>query len=180
MATTDPPFLVVGHLSKAHGTKGELFVWPLTDSPDTTFAAGVQLWLADDEGTRPAPYEDALTVAEARPHQRGLLVRFAEVEDRSVAERLRGRYLLRPFDEAEPLDEGEVFYHQLLGLEVRTVDGRTVGKVVEVYELPAADLLEVKGMDRTVLVPFTKQVVKETRPEEGVLIVDPPEGLLDL
>jgi ribosomal 30S subunit maturation factor RimM len=45
-----PDHLVVGHITKAHGTRGELFVWPLTDRPRVIFAPGRELLLGDEEG----------------------------------------------------------------------------------------------------------------------------------
>jgi len=76
---------------------------------------------------------------------------------------------------------GEVFYHQLLGMLVETRDGQEVGRVSEVFELDSADLLEVEGPDgKTVLVPFTKQVIVEVDVDGGRMVIDPPEGMLDL
>lgn len=181
MAADEPPFLVVGHLGKAHGTRGELLAEPLTDHPGSTFAPGVVLHLSDASGDRPDPFRAPVSVVTSRPFRRGFLVRFDGVEDRTAAERLRGRYLLRPFDEAEALEDDEVFYHQLLDMTVATVDGRDVGRVVEVYELEPAHLLEVEGADGARrLVPFSRQVVVSVDRDGGRIVVDPPEGMLDL
>jgi 16S rRNA processing protein RimM len=180
MDRPDPSYLVVGHLNKAHGTKGELFVWPLTDHPEGTFAPGVVLYLGDDSGNAPDAELEGVTVQASRPFRRGFLLRLEGISDRTGAERLQGRYLLRPREEVASPEEGEVFYHELLGLEVRTVDGAVVGKVVEVYELRPADLLEIRGPDRTHFVPFLESFIHRLDAEEGVLILDPPEGLLDL
>jgi len=93
---------------------------------------------------------------------------------------MRGRYLYRPSDEVEPLEEGEVFQHDLVGLEVVTVEGERVGTVVEIFEMRPADLLEVRTGDRTVMIPFLKEVVVEVDVAGGRLVVNPPDGLLDL
>ncbi len=180
MGRVDPGFLVVGHLAKAHGIYGELYVWPLTDHPEGTFTPGVVLRLGDAEGREPDPDLPPLRVASARPFRDGWLVAFGGVESRSDAEVLRGRYLMRPMDEVEPLEEGEVFYHQLLGSHVYTVDGTFLGSVAEVYELAPADLLEVRGEGHTYMIPFRAEVVVEVDPERGRIVVDPPDGLLDL
>lgn len=180
MAPTEPDFLVVGHVGKPHGLRGEVFVLPLTDRPEGTFAPGVVLFPADLQGRRPDPDAAPLSIRESRPFQRGWLVRFGGAENRGDAEAIRGLYLLRPVAELEPLDDGEVFYHQLLGLRVETVDGETVGTVREVYEAMPSDLLEVRTARGTVLIPFQRTVVVDVRPDEGILIVDPPAGLLDL
>lgn len=180
MGRTDPGFLVVGHLARAHGIRGEIFVQPLTDHPEGTFAPGVVLRPGDEAAEAPDPALPPLRVRAARPHRGGWLVSFGGVETRSEAEVLCGRYVLRAIEEVEPLDEDEVFYHQLLGSEVRTVEGRVLGRVVEVYELAPSDLLEVRGKEGTFLVPFRKEIVVQVDREGGWIVVDPPEGLLEL
>jgi 16S rRNA processing protein RimM len=170
----------VGHLSKAHGTKGEIFVWPLTDRPESTFAPGTVLHVSDAEGRDPDPDVAPAHLTESRPYRRGYLVRLDGVDDRTAAERLRGRYLLRPFEETDPLGEGELFYHQLLGMKVVTKDGVEVGVVREVYALRPAHLLEVVGPAGEKLIPFTERIVVSWDLASGTLVIDPPEGLLDL
>lgn len=180
MGRPDPSYLVVGHLNKVHGTRGEFLVWPLTDHPEGTFAPGVVLFLGTGEGGGPDPELPRLRVEGARPHKRGYLVRFAGVTDRNAAEALRGHYLMRPADEVEPPDEDELFYHELLGMTVELPDGTVVGEIVEVYETASADLLEVKGPERTHMIPFLADLVVEVDLDEARLVVDPPEGLLEV
>jgi len=180
MRHSDPSFLVVGHLNKAHGTKGELFVWPLTDHPEGSFAPGVILHLGDDTGNTPDPSRPSIAIEAARPFRRGYLLRIRGVHDRDAAEALQGLYVLRPKEELEEPEEGEFFYHEILGLTVKTVDGEVLGEVTELYELRPADLLEVRGPSTTRYVPFLASMVVEIDLEEGLLVIDPPEGLLDL
>jgi 16S rRNA processing protein RimM len=177
---SDPPFLVVGHLNKPHGTKGEFFVWPLTDRKESVFQVGAEVLVANEDGDLPDDRFSALRIEEIRPFKRGLLLRFEGIGTRNEAELIRDRYILLPFDRIEPLDEGDVFYHQLLGMTVVTTGGEEIGRVSEVYELEPADMLEVSGAGRTLLVPFTEQIVVSVEAEERRLVVDPPEGLLDL
>jgi 16S rRNA processing protein RimM len=79
-----------------------------------------------------------------------------------------------------PLEEGEVYYHQLLGLEVVTLGGEVVGCVREVYETEPAHLLEVKGPERSHLIPFVKRIVKQVDLAAGRLLIEPPPGLLEI
>lgn len=176
----DPEFVVVGHVSKPHGTKGEVYVWPLTDRSETTFRVGAEFSISDPEGERPDHDFPAVRVGAVRPYRRGFLVLFDHIDDRNAAETLRDRYLLRRFEDTEPLEQDEIFYHQLLGLRVVTVAGVEVGRVKEVYELRPADLLEVEGPERDYLIPFTKEVVVSWDVGEGRVVIDPPEGLLEL
>ena len=180
MGRSEPPYLVVGHLNKAHGTKGEIFVGPLTDHPEGTIAPGVILYLADQAGAQPDPQLPSVSILAVRPFRRGFLLRVDGVETRDEAEALADRYVLRPREELEVLEEGEVFYHQLLGMKVLTTDGEELGEIVEVYELRPADLLEVKGPSKTHVIPFLASIVKEVDTEAATMVIDPPEGLLDL
>jgi 16S rRNA processing protein RimM len=177
---SDPPFVVVGHITKPHGTKGEFFVLPLTDRPESTFVPGLQLRIGDREGKRPDEFFPPLRIAEVRPFRGGHLLRFEGIDDRDRADVLRGRYLVRAFAEIEPKEEDELFYHELLGMTVVTRDGRELGTVREVYPLTPADLLEVSDGERQYLIPYTRRVVVESDVAEGRIVVDPPEGLLDL
>lgn len=177
---SEPEFLVVGHLSKPHGTKGEIMVWPLTDRPEEIFAPGREVTAGDEEG-EPGDAPLTLVVEESRPYRKGYLVKFQEVDDRNGAAELATRYLLVSAEElAEEEEEDALFYHQLLGLRVETVDGREVGRVREVFETEPAHLLEVTGEGKIHLVPYVSRVVKEVDREGGRLVIDPPEGLLDL
>lgn len=175
-----PEHLVVGHVANAHGTKGELFVWPLTDSPDDVFAEGMALLLGSEDGVLDADSEQ-LIVAERRPFKRGELIRFEGVDDRSTAEELAGRYLLLESAVLPPPEEGELYYHQLLGMSVETVEGAAVGRVREVFETEPHHLLEVKSDDGKLhLIPFAERIVRQIDLEGGRLVIEPPPGLLEL
>lgn len=180
MGRTDPKYLAVGYLSKAHGILGEFVVSPLTDHPEGTYAPGVVLRLADTTGQTPDPDLPPLRVASSRPFKGAFLVEFGGVETRSGAEALRGRYLLREASEVEPRAPDEFFYHQLLGLEVFTVQGERLGRVREVYELTSSDLLEVRDGEREFMIPFRKEILVSVDLDAGRIVVDPPQGLLDL
>lgn len=179
MAQSHPPFLVVGHLNKAHGRKGEIFVWPLTDYPESHFAAGQVHLPADEAAEKPSASRPPLTIEAVRPYRRGFLVKFAGVEDRTAADGLRGLYVLRPFDTIDELDEGEIFYHELLGASVETSEGAVLGEVGEVFPLRPADLLQVVGPDGEVMIPFTSEFVVDFNREQRRILVDLPEGFLE-
>jgi 16S rRNA processing protein RimM len=96
-------------------------------------------------------------------------VHFEGIDDRSAAEALTGAVV-----SAEPIDDPDVLWiHQLFGCSVVEVDGTPRGRCVSVIENPAADLLE---LDSGALVPVTFV----TTVADGVITVDPPEGLFEL
>jgi 16S rRNA processing protein RimM len=164
---------------KPHGIRGELFVESLTDHPGDVFVSGVVLRPGDESGRAPDPHQPGLHVLSARPFRDGWLLSFEGIEDRGSADRLRGRDLLIERSRLPPLAEGEVFYHQLPGMQVYTVGGAHVGQVQQLYELRPNDLLEVRTERGTVLLPFHEHMIREVDVPGGRIVIDPPEGLLD-
>ena len=174
-----PDYLVVGHVARPHGTRGELLVQPLTDHPGDVFAPGVVLRPADAAGREPDPDLPPLRIDAVRPFPKGWLVSFGGVEDRAAADLLRGRYVLIERSALPELAEGEVFLHELRGLRVETVEGAGVGEVIGVYEVPPNNLLEVRRAGGTVLIPFVATIVRQVDVNAGRIVIDPPEGLLE-
>lgn len=179
MAGDEPEFLIAGTVQKPHGIKGELFVRLETDRPDAAFAPGRVLVLGDARGR---PSEERLTVERARPFKGGLLMKVREHASRTPeVDELRGRSLLIARRDAAPPEEGEVFYHQVLGLKVVTEAEGEVGTVRELYDAPSGPLLSVarEGRDE-LLIPFVREMIRRIDPAEGVLELDLPAGLLEL
>ena len=180
MDSARPSHLVVGHLNKPHGTKGELFLWPLTADPDRAFAAGAELHLADEVGEKPDPAFPPVRVEAVRPFKRGFLVKLDGIDSRDQAEWFAGRYVVKPVAEVSPLEAGEIFYHDLLGMRVEASDGAAVGEIVEVYELQPVHMLEVARESGTVLIPFARDMVCVLDREGRRLVMELPDGLLEL
>ncbi|MFJ4407422.1 ribosome maturation factor RimM [Streptomyces sp. NPDC088910] len=166
--------LVVGRIGRAHGIKGEVSVEVRTDEPELRLAPGAVL-ATDPAATGP------LTIATGRVHSGRLMLRFEGVADRTAAEALRNTLLIAEVDPEQTPEDPEEFYdHQLIDLDVVTVDGRGVGRIAEISHLPYQDLLIVRRPDGTeVLIPFVGEIVPEIDLEEQRAVIDPPPGLLD-
>ena len=151
--------LEIGHIRRAHGLRGEVFVQLITDNP-ARVAPGAHLRTVDRE----------LTVESARVASNGRhVVKFAEIADRTAAERFANVALFAP-----PIDDPDALWvHELIGSEVREVDGTSRGHCVSVIANPASDILELES---GALVP-TVFVVSN---QDGVITVDVPDGLFDL
>ena len=179
---TTPAFIIVGRVRKAHGIRGEVVVEPITDVPDAIFASGHRVFAGTASGDI-APNRAELHVASSRPFSDGYLIAFAEVPDRNAAETWRGRYLLVPADELPPPGEDEVYVHELPGMRVELADGEVLGTVEETYELPqglAIDVRRAPPHDRqTVLLQFDERTIASVDREARVIVVTPPEGLLE-
>jgi 16S rRNA processing protein RimM len=111
-----------------------------------------------------------------------MLVRFVEVPDRTAAEALRGTRLLVGADELIPVADPDEFHvHQLEGLAVELVDGTPVGTVREIVHGPGGELLVLARPELPdALVPFVRAIVPTVDIAGGKVVIDPPEGLLDL
>ncbi|RFU19967.1 ribosome maturation factor RimM [Geodermatophilus marinus] len=178
-STTPPDTVVVGRIGRPHGVRGEVTVEVRTDDPDLRFAPGAAL-LTEPAGRGP------LTVTGSRWHREVLLLSVEgpggrPVDSREAAEELRDTLLHVPVAELPPLEDPDAYYdHQLVGLTARLPDGTELGEVVAVRH-EGADLLVVRRVDGgELLVPFVTAIVPTVDLPGGALVVDPPEGLLDL
>ena len=170
--------VIVGRIGRPHGIRGEVVIGVRTDEPDLRFAVGATL------GFGPTPDGDTLTgqlrVAATRWHSGQLLVAFAGITDRTAAGELTGSWLSVDSSQLPaPPDPDEFRDHELIGLSVRTRPGDAVGVVTDVLHY-GQDLLVVRRADHSeTLVPFVKAIVPEVDVAAGLLVIDPPPGLLD-
>jgi 16S rRNA processing protein RimM len=164
----DEPTVVVGRITKAHGLRGEVAVQVLSDNPDR-FADGAAVFLEDGR---------ALTVIAGRWTGSRLLVAFDGIADRTSAEGLRGRTLVVPRSMLPVLPEGEYWPHELIGCEVVTESGRSLGRVTHVIENPANDLWSAVDDDGAeTLIPAIRDVVVDVDVAAGEIVVRDLPGL---
>ena len=170
--------VIVGRIGRPHGIRGEVVVAVRTDEPDLRFAPGAELGRGRVSDGTP---EGHLTVRSTRWHSGQLLVAFEGIADRTAATELGGSWLSVDSSELPPTGDPDEFRdHELIGLSVRTVDGDPVGVVSDVLH-HGQDLLVVNAQDSSAehLVPFVAALVPEVDVAAGVLVIDPPPGLLD-
>ena len=168
--------VTVGRIGRPHGVRGDVVGGVRTDEPELRFARGARLD-TDPVGVGP------LTVAGFRWHSGELLVRFAEIGDRTAAAEFGGTWLLVDSASLAPLPDPDEFRDgDLVGLSVRTVGGTAVGTVTDVLH-HGQDILVVDPVGpgaEQILIPFVKAIVPEVDVAGGVLVIDPPEGLLNI
>src|SRR5437879_9079879 len=140
----------VGQVIGAYGTEGAVKVIPLTDFDDR-FSTGSALLLEGCERQ----------VEWSRTGQPGLVVKLKGIENRTIAELHRGRYLEVPEDSARALDDGHYYHHQVVGLVVQTGSGKPLGTIAEVLERPGNDGWGRREGLVEDLVPDTRGAVRE-------------------
>ncbi len=168
--------VVVGRVARAHGRRGEVVVNPETDFPDRRFAQGSILYAEVQVGLREFKIE-AVRFQGGRP-----VLAFQGVESMSQAETLAGCELRIPESEQHALPEDVYYTNELVGCEVRTVDGDAVGTVVEVQGVAGASRLLVRNPDGRddVDVPLAEPICVRVDTVERIVVIDPPVGLLDV
>ena len=181
-----PEYAIVGLIRKAQGIRGEVVIEPLTDKPDVIFASGSRVFagtrdgnlavIRDVKGGEEIP---SLTISGSKPFKKGLIVQFEELRDRNSAELWRGRYLLARFSELPPLEEDQVYLHDLIGMKAVSTDGRDLGTVTTFYELPQGIMLDLDTPRGSVLVPYRPEVVVQTDIGARKLLINDTLGVLD-
>ena len=165
---------MVGRIGRPHGVRGEATIEVRTDDPDGRFRVGTAL------RTVPAD-RGPLTITAARWHRDVLLLAFEGYESREDVEALRDTMLEVPVDELPALEDPDSFYdHQLVGLAARLPDGTPLGEVTAVRHEGAELLVVRRTAGGELLVPFVAAIVPTVDVAGGFVVVDPPEGLLDL
>jgi len=150
----------VGQVGGAYGVEGAVKVIPLTDFEDR-FDAGASLVLEGAERE----------VEWSRAGYPGLVVKFRGIDNRTVADLFRGRYLEISEAAARPLSEGRYYHHQVVGLAVLTSSGQRLGTIAEVLERPANDVWVSRDGVVEHLIPATKDAVVEVDVNAGRVVV---------
>ena len=112
----------------------------------------------------------ALTLKSVRPGSNGAIARIAEVTDRNAAEAIRGTELTVPRSALPPLEEGEYYHADLLGLPAVSLEGEALGHVVAIDDFGAGDVLEIERPDKKrFMIPMNADAVPEWNAERVVV-----------
>lgn len=104
------------------------------------------------------------------------IVKLEGVQDRDQAEAIRNQVLRIKRSDIPPLADGEHYDFQIVGLRIVTTDGRDLGEIVQIMRTGANDIYET---DADILIPAVADIVQEIDLENGRIVVEPMEGLLD-
>ena len=178
-------YFLVGLIAGTHALKGEVRVFPQT-SDRGRFTKGLELFY---EGVRGEQFP--LTVEASRQNGKFVLVKFKALDSINDVERFRGGKLYVDRKDAIPLEDGEYFVADLVGMEVFTDDGTRLGELTDVLETGANDVYVVRlfpeedgeaeeksGKQKEVLIPAVPDCVRDVRVEEKRMTVHLLDGML--
>lgn len=158
--------IVIGKAGAPHGIRGELRVIPLTDFSER-FEELKQVYIGNE----------LLEVVDAKYHKQFVILKLKGCSSRDDAARYTGDLLYVDRKDAMPLEEGEYYTFDIIGLEVFNLEGVSQGFVTEVLKTGSNDVYVAskKGEAKQLMIPALKTVVKEIDLEQGRMVVDMPE-----
>lgn len=172
MSKERPRMILIGRITAAHGIKGEVVIASRTARPEDVAAYGP---VSDAEGRR------TLKIVSARTSSKGVISRIEGIADRNAAEALKGTDLYVPRDRLPAPAEGEHYAGDLIGLEAFHPEGQRLGRIVDVPNYGAGDLLDIDPGDggQSFLVVVSEDTVREIDVAGGRIVVDMPKDAED-
>lgn len=164
--------LLIGRIARAHGIRGQMVVQPETDFAEDRFRAGNIVLV----GVEAKPME----ITSARFHQGRPIIALEGVETMNEANGLAGSELRIDASELPALPDGTFRRHELVGCEVRDVDGGVIGEVAAVEGPMEMSRLVINAPQGEILIPLVADICVEVAPAEKRISVKVPEGLLDV
>jgi 16S rRNA processing protein RimM len=164
--------VLVGRVARAHGNRGQVIVNLDTDFPDERFRAGAVVMVG--------PAATARAIREVRFHQGRPIIALEGIETMTAAEALAGAELKVPAASAGALPDHTYYHYDLIGCEVTDRSGKAIGPVTGVEGTMEMSRLVVAGSHGEVLIPLVAEICTEIDVAGRRIVVNPPDGLLEL
>src|SRR5271169_5487158 len=160
------PMVVMGRVADAQGIQGWIKVQPYTAQPDSLTDYRIW-WLGNEkQGWR------ELDVLKSNLHGRSLIAQLMGCHDRSAAEKYKGLLIAIPRNRLPQPEEGEYYWSDLIGLEVRNMVDERLGVVESLQETGANQVLCVSGENGEILIPFIGSAIRQVDMAGKVIRVD--------
>ena len=165
--STDSEFITIGRILAPSGVKGKLKVKIETDFPQR-FTSRSKVYVN----------RQPTTIDGAEWHGGKLVVKLNAIDSIESAQKLSGNIIEIHHSQVQPLPEGQYYHFQLIGIEVRTTEGESLGHIIEIKSTESNDVYIVSGAKGEILIPAIEDVVKSVDLDRGCLIIEPIAGLL--
>lgn len=169
-------WLNVGKIVNTHGVRGEVRVVSKTDFPEERYKKGSVLYIFKQGQSEPLK----VTVASHRQHKQFDLLTFEEINSLNEAEHLKESILKVEKENLGSLDEGEFYFHQIIGCEVYDEKDKLIYQIKEILTPGANDVWVIgrKGK-KDALIPYIPSVVKNIDISSKTVHIEVMEGLID-
>jgi 16S rRNA processing protein RimM len=172
-SATPNRLIPLGRVVNTHGVRGELRFLPYA-FPCQTLAKEFTVFLQRKDGQ-----ESPFTLTSLRVHRPFLLLKLAGIDSRDAAEALRETVLAVDESCLPPLQDGEFYYYQVIGLQVRTTTNQDLGVITQVFFSGGHDIWVVQQGKKEYLIPVTEEIVQTIDLASGIAVIEPLPGLLD-
>lgn len=169
---TAAPLCPLGTIVNTHGIRGEVRLLPYNPN-SATLRAGESVTLRWPDRTV------RVLIRALRPHKRFRLLQLEGYDTATAANDLVGAELCVDAEQLPQLAPGEIYHRDLIGLRVKTTDGRELGVIESMMSTGSNDVCVVRSGGREHLIPLIADVVREIDTASGWLVIDPIPGLLD-
>jgi 16S rRNA processing protein RimM len=169
-----PSFITIARIIRTRGNKGEVLVDSFTDFPDR-FDRLKDVWLEFENSDL-----QKVLIDFTWEHKGRRILKFTGFDTINAAEKLVGCLVQIPVEQAVQLPEGTYFDHDLIGCSVEDNHGKYLGVVVGIFRISGNNQLVVKGLNKEFLIPAVENICTQISIKKKQIIVDPPEGLMDL
>ena len=164
----------VGVITSAHGIRGEVNVYPTTDDPRKF--EELETVLIERNGVK-----EPVAIERVKYFKKMVILKLQGIEDRNAAELCRQKELFVPREDAVPLEEGQYYLADLIGLRVFSDAGEELGELYDILETGANDVYVVRRKTgKELLLPATEECILDVDLDKGTMKVHVLDGLLDL
>ena len=134
----EPLYIAIGRLGRPHGLNGEAILYLLTDFPER-IVPGKEVFIGEEYLPQ--------VIESVRKHKKGLILSFEGIIGADGVDRYKNNTVFVPVDSLPPLPEGEYYHHQLVGLDVYSIDEKLIGNLSEIIQTGANDVYVVKKLN---------------------------------
>ena len=171
--TLTDDYLAVGKIVKPHGIKGELKVVPYSGAAEELLV--FKTFFVQSKSTC-----ERYNVLRNRAQGKFTILQVSGVTSRNAAEDLVGDEVFVLLSDMPELEDDQFYWHEMVGINVVTDNGQKLGQVTSLLDTGANDVLVVSGTGHEYLLPVIDEIIVSVDKEEGVLVVSPFPGLLDI
>ncbi len=169
-----PEYVVIGKVRRPHGIRGVLRIGIMTDDPHR-FRLLREIYLSRNDHDR-----KRFAIINVGIVPDAILLTLEGIDSRDDAESWRDAWVEITGDQIMPLEEGQHYLFEILGLQVQTEEGEILGTVVDILRNPAHDVYVIKQDEREFMVPAVPEFIRQIDSESGIMIIHVVDGLLEL
>ena len=168
-------FVIIGEVVKPHGIRGEVKVYLYSERPEN-LKQHKKIILQESAGSGTEKYN----VVKSREQGKLAILRLEGVGTREAAEALQGSKIWLDKADFPELNSDEYYWHQLEGLRVMTEAGQELGRVTNIFNTTAHDIMVVTGAGNEFMIPVKGDIIRDIDEQGGKITISPPPGLLEI